>query len=218
MDKFVSYATGPACWPGEPGAVIRRGRDGEIEMVNLIWGFAPREAGGRAITHVRSEGRPFGSRRCLIPGSEFSVASGRGRARRKWRVTMTGRDGYFYFAGIWRPAEADWPPSYALLTVAAGPDIAPSQARQVAVIRREARMAWLDSLEPQAKLLAPLPKGSFSLEQIEGPGGGRGPCRGEMVHRAIRPIAPTPWWYGLSERHPGLDPGSSDERPSRALD
>ena len=26
---------------GQPGAVIRRGRDGKSEMVNLIWGLEP---------------------------------------------------------------------------------------------------------------------------------------------------------------------------------
>jgi putative SOS response-associated peptidase YedK len=171
VDRFVSYATGPAFHAGGPGAVIRRDRDGAIEMVNLIWGLAPREPGGRPLTHVRAERACFARRRCLIPASRFSVASGRGAERRKWQVTLLGREDLFYLAAIWRPACRDWPASYALITTAAGGDVAPRHDRQVAVIRREARWAWLDHLKPQAELLAPHPKGTFALEQMEGPVG-----------------------------------------------
>ena len=169
VDRFVSYATGPALAPGEPGAVIRTGEDNEVEMVNLRWGLPPPQPGARPLTHLRSEGRSFGRRRCLVPGSQFTIAAGEGKARRKWRVTAAGRDSHFYFAGLWRPAEGDWPSCYAMITIPANPDIAPFHDRQVAVIRREQAAAWLDHFEPEAKLLAPLPKGSFRLEQVEGP-------------------------------------------------
>lgn len=169
VDKFVSYATGPAHAAGEPGAVIRHDCEGEIELVNLIWGWPPREKGGRPLTHLRSEGRRFGARRCLIPASQFSVANGEGATRRKWRATLVGRDELFYLAAVWRPAEGDWPASYALITMKANPDIAPYQDRQVAVIRRADRWNWLDHLKPQDDLLSPHPKGTFGIEQIEGP-------------------------------------------------
>jgi len=168
VDLFVSCKTGPALAAGEPGAVIRRDRDGEAEMVNLIWGFEPREPGERPITLLRSEGRRFGSKRCLIPASEFTVRSGTGKELRKWRVT-TIRDDMFYFAGIWRPAQNGWPSSYAILTVEANSDIAPVYHRQNAVILTKDRVAWLDHLEPQDALLRPLPSMTFTLEQIEGP-------------------------------------------------
>lgn len=174
-ERSVSYATGPALRPGEPGAVIRAARGGGWELVNLIWGFAPTVPGGRPITYVGAEGRSFEMhspewRRCLIPASEFSVSSGRGKERRKWRVSLAVTEGLFYFAGIWRPAMRGWPPSYALVTIPAGPDVAPIQERQAAVIRREDRMGWLEYREPEAKLLAPLAKGSFWLEQPGLPG------------------------------------------------
>jgi putative SOS response-associated peptidase YedK len=168
-ERHVSYATGPAGKSGEPGAVIRYGHDREIELVNLVWGFAPPEPGARPFTYIRSEGRSFGSRRCLIPASEFTVSNGQGTQRRKWRASLAVTEGLFYLAGIWRPAQGNWPPSYALITISAGPDVAPYQDRQAAVISREDRMNWLDQLEPQAKLLSPLPKGTFWLEQVEGP-------------------------------------------------
>ncbi len=166
-DRSVSYATGPALTPGEPGAVIRHGHDGEIELVNLVWGFAPPKPGARPFTHIRSEAGHFGRRRCLIPASEFTVSSGLGDQRRKWRATLAVTEDLFYLAAIWRPSEGDWPPSYALITIPAGPDIAPYQDRQAAVIRRDDRMNWLDHLEPEAKLLGSLARGSFWLEPVE---------------------------------------------------
>ena len=168
VDRFVSYKTGPASTSGEPGAVIRYDRDGEVEMVNLAWGLAPPEPGGRPLTLLRSEGRRFGTRRCLIPASEFGLSSGEGKERRRWRFELVSGD-YFYFAGIWRPAEGDWPPSYAILTIAANPDVKPYKERQNAVILRKDRMAWLDHSAPQHELLKPLPRGTFGAEQIDGP-------------------------------------------------
>lgn len=168
VDRFVSYKTSPASWPGEPGAVIRRDGEGEVEMVNLAWGLEPQQPGARPFTFLRSEGRRFGARRCLIPSSEFTVSNGQGKDRRKWRVTMPAAE-FFYLGGIWRPATGGWPASYAILTIAANPDIEPYQERQGAVIRRADRINWLDHLEPQENLLKPLPKGTFYLEQIEGP-------------------------------------------------
>jgi putative SOS response-associated peptidase YedK len=167
-DRFVSYRTGPAIAAGEPGAVIRRTAGGVIEMVNLIWGLAPGEAGGRPFTTLRAEGRRFGSRRCLIPASEFFVGKGRGEERRRWRFSLVSGD-FFYFAGIWRPAEHGRAPSYAILTIAANPDVAPFHDRQMAAIRRPDRIAWLDHEMAERSLLAPLPAGTFHVEQVEGP-------------------------------------------------
>ena len=168
VDRFVSYATGPALAPGAPGAVIRLGRDGEVEMVNLIWGLEPREPNGRPITHLRAEGRNFESSRCLVPGSQFTVSSGHGRQRRRWRATVSGGDSHFYFAGIWRKTGHSWPACYAMLTIPANPDIAPIQDRQVAVILMEDARAWLDEDEAAGGLLAPHAKGTYCLTQING--------------------------------------------------
>jgi putative SOS response-associated peptidase YedK len=167
VDRFVSYKTGPALTAGEPGAVIRRDREGTIELVNLVWGFQPRQPDERPVTLLRSEGRQFDTRRCLIPASEFTVRAGPGKASGKWRVTMVGDD-FFYFAGIWRPEQNGWPPSYAILTIEANPDVAPHYHRQNAVIRREDRMNWLDGLKSDTELLRPLPGRSFRLEQVRG--------------------------------------------------
>lgn len=169
-ERSVSYMTSAAVTPGRPGAVIRHAADGALELVNLIWGLAPPEPGGRPFTFIRSEGRRFGRRRALVPVADFHLAAGEGAMRRRWRVTPVAR-APFYFAAIWAPRRDDWPASYAILTTAANPDIAPFKPRQMAVILEKDRYAWLDHEEAQAELLRPHPRGTFALEQVEGPAG-----------------------------------------------
>lgn len=157
---YASNRTSHAERIGDSGAVIRYGHDG-LEMVNLRWGFAPLEPLGRPRTALRAEARSFPDKRCLVPASEvFLPCDGR-----HYRVSLIDRD-WFYFAGIWRPASRTWPASYCLLTVAAGPDVAPLRDRQTAVILRKDRMAWLDGGD-EALLLQPLPKGTFRVERAD---------------------------------------------------
>jgi putative SOS response-associated peptidase YedK len=158
------YRTGPATRAGDYGAVIRRDFEGEVEMVNLRWGLRPKEAGGKAFTVVRAEGRSFPDRRCLVPASDFYFRKG----GKRYRFALRGTD-LFYFAGIWGPGVDGWPPSYAVLTVAANPDIAPFHDRQMAVLPPADRMAWLDLTRPEAELLRPLPAHSFHFERDDGP-------------------------------------------------
>jgi putative SOS response-associated peptidase YedK len=122
---------------GQRRVVIRR-KAGDVEMVELPWGLQPHER-GRPFTVVRAEGRDFPSHRCLVPASEF-----RHRSRGRYYGFSLADGDWFYFAGIWRPATRDWPEAYAILTIAANADIAPYHDRQMAVVRRDERMAWLD--------------------------------------------------------------------------
>jgi putative SOS response-associated peptidase YedK len=168
VDQFLAgNRTGPAPVVGEPGAVIRRGRDG-IEMVNLAWGLAPRERGGRPLAALRAEGRRFPTHRCLVPASEFFASTGKGEQRRRWRFSLSNGD-FFYFAGIWRPGTEHWPAAYAVLTVPANLDVLPYRARQMAVIRRADRMAWLNFTRSEEQLLKPLPHKSFRVDLEGGP-------------------------------------------------
>jgi putative SOS response-associated peptidase YedK len=140
-------------------AIIRRDGDG-VEMIELSWGLRPWEPGGRPVTVIRAEGRVFPSRRCLVPASEFRHRS-RGR-----RYTFSLANGYwFYFAGIWRPESRDWPEAYAILTIEANADIALYHDRQMAVLKRDQRLDWLDANQPEHELLQPLPAGTFRVEQ-----------------------------------------------------
>ncbi|SCB50314.1 Putative SOS response-associated peptidase YedK [Rhizobium multihospitium] len=140
--------------------IIRRDGD-DVEMVKLPWGLQPREAGGRPFTVVRAEGRSFPSHRCLVPASEF-----RHRSKGKQYSFSLANGDWFYFAGIWRPATGNWPEAYAVLTTAANDDISPHHDRQMAVLRRDQRMAWLDSTCPEEELLRPLPAGCFSVSRL----------------------------------------------------
>jgi putative SOS response-associated peptidase YedK len=128
-------------------------------MVNMIWGFEPLERGGRPRTVFRAEGRSFSHNQCLIPASEFYLLL-RGS---RFRFKLADKD-WFYYAGLWRPAVESWPQSYAIPNVPANPDIAPYRDRQLAIIRRSERLAWLDSEHPDDVLRA-LRSGSFIVER-----------------------------------------------------
>ena len=138
--------------------IVRYGGEG-VEMVELPWGLRPREPGGSPFHFVRSDGRTFPSHRCLVPATEFRLA----RRGQRYRFSLADGD-WFYFAGIWRPASADWPEAYAILTVAANAEVAPYHERQMAVLRRQQRMDWLDRSRPEDALLRPLPRRTFHVE------------------------------------------------------
>lgn len=141
--------------------VIRRSA-GDVEMVKLPWRLRPHERGGRRFTVVRAEGRSFPDHRCLVPASEF-----RFRIKgRQYRFALADGD-WFYFAGIWRAATADWPETYAILTTEANAEVAPYHDRQMTVLRREDRVAWLDMTSPDAALLRPLPAGSYVVSRSD---------------------------------------------------
>jgi putative SOS response-associated peptidase YedK len=140
--------------------VIIRRYGGDVEMAELPWGLQPSEVGGRPFTVVRAEGKTFPSHRCLVPASEFRHRS-RGKA---YSFSLADSD-WFYFAGVWRPATRDWPEAYAILTIEANDDVAPFHDRQMAVLRRDQRMAWLDRTCLEEELLRPLPAGTFVVSQ-----------------------------------------------------
>jgi putative SOS response-associated peptidase YedK len=142
--------------PLDERRVIIRRHDGDMEMVELPWGLRPRDGGPRAVNVVRAEGRTFSTHRCLVPASEFRHKS--------FGFSLANGD-WFYFAGIWRPATADWPEAYAILTIEANADIAPFHDRQMAVLTRERRIAWLNGLVPDDEILRPLPAGTFRVRR-----------------------------------------------------
>ena len=147
---------------GQRRVVVRRDGGG-IEMVELPWGLHPREAGGRPFTLVRAEGRSFPSHRCLVPASEVHH-KGRGGP---YAYALADGD-WFYLAGIWQPAAKGWPEAFAILTIEANADLAPFHDRQMFVVRRDQRMAWLDLTCTEAELLRPIPAGSFRVSPASG--------------------------------------------------
>lgn len=145
---------------GEPGAIIRDGRDGGVEMVNLIWGLEPTNSEGRPFEVVRAEGRTFPNNRCLVPAFEFFHM----RRGRCYRFTRVDGD-WFYLAGIWRPATPRWPSAYAVLTVEANADVQRYVERQMVVLPRDERVDWL-SASGTALFCAP-PDRTFAVELWE---------------------------------------------------
>ena len=144
---------------GQRRAIIRRNGDA-VEMVEAGWGLRPTPNSDRPFTFVRAEGRTFPTHRCLVPASDFRL-SGHGRA---YNFLLADGD-WFYLAGIWRPATADWPESYAILTIAANEDVAAYHHRQMAVLTRAQRLNWLDTVVPEDELLRPMPMGSFRVRE-----------------------------------------------------
>lgn len=140
--------------------IVRYGDEG-VEMVELPWGLKPKEHGGRPFHLVRSEGRTFPTHRCLVPATEFRLT----RGGRPYRFSLADGD-WFYFAGIWRPASAGWPEAYAILTVTANAEVAPYHERQMAVLRRQQRMDWLELSRAEDELLRPLPRRTFHVEPV----------------------------------------------------
>lgn len=146
---------------GQRRVVIRRNA-GDLEMLELPWGFEPAGRDGRPFTVIRAEGRSFPTHRCLVPASEFRLRS-RGK-----QFGFSFADGdWFYFAGLWRPSTTGWPASYAILTIDASADVAPYHDRQMAVLRREDRMRWLDHDGDEQDLLRPLPSGTVKARRWE---------------------------------------------------
>lgn len=144
--------------PLDERRVIIRRNGAVVEMVELPWGLRPREPGARPFTVVRSAGRVFPKNRCLIPASTF-----RHRSSGKMHSFSLANGDWFYFAGVWRPACTEWPESYAILTIAANDDVAPFHDRQMAVLTRDQRMAWLDATAAEDALLRPLPASTFTV-------------------------------------------------------
>jgi putative SOS response-associated peptidase YedK len=151
-------------WPTDIAPAIRRHLEG-VELAQLRWGFAPGRPKAPPVINFRSEGRGFPNARCLVPASHFFEFTGTKSPKSKWRFTKTGED-WFCFTGLWRPATADTPEAFTLLTTAPGPDVAPIHDRQMVVLERADWAAWLDLLRPEAELLKPLPPGSLQVEQV----------------------------------------------------
>jgi putative SOS response-associated peptidase YedK len=151
---------------GDRRAIIRRNPDDmqELEMVEATWGSDPRFADGASFQFVRSEGRQFPDRRCLVPASEFHMTVG----AKRYRVTLDGGN-FFYLAAIWAPPIADWPLSYRIVTVAANPEVMHYQQRHGAIIQRREVMQWLDHRVPEPAMLRTPPARTFLVEEIAPP-------------------------------------------------
>jgi putative SOS response-associated peptidase YedK len=56
--------------------------------------------------------------------------------------------------------------AFTLLTTEPGQDVAPIHNRQMVVLDRPDRLAWLDLTRPESELLRPLPDGCLAVKQV----------------------------------------------------
>jgi putative SOS response-associated peptidase YedK len=145
---------------------VMRAAGNEIELVPMIFSFPPRRPHGAPVFNFRSEGRHFAkSDRCLIPASAFFEFTGRKYPKAKHRFALRGSP-ITAIAGISRAGQGNQPPSFAMLTTAPGPDVAPYYNRQVVVLRPEDWAAWIHLTKTEAELLRPLADGSLDVATV----------------------------------------------------
>ena len=149
----------------DPGPIVRSIPDGDgFELVVRRWSWPG--PSGKPVYNFRSEGREFGSGRCLIVADGFYefTAPRDPKQKKKDRWLFTFADGEMLgIAGLVRSVP-NVGEAFTMLTTEPGPDVAPYHNRQVAVVPREDWGKWLDGSAPAARLLAPMPGGSLTVQ------------------------------------------------------
>ena len=141
-------------------APIIRPVSGGVELVSLRWGLIPwfhakgikewkmltTNARWETLTTTRTFKTAAAKRRCLIPVSEFYEWTGEKGSKTKWSFARSDGD-WFCFAGVWDRAQAadGEIESYALITTAAGPDVAQYHNRQPVILERPEYASWLSA-------------------------------------------------------------------------
>jgi len=141
-------------------------RGDEIELVRMTFSLPPgRPGGARSSTSARTDDILPTATAAVIPASAFFEFTGKKYPKAKHRFALKGSP-ITAIAGISRRAEGNHPPSFAMLTTAPGPDVAPYHNRQVVVLRPEDWAAWIHLTKPEAELLRPLPEGSLNVATL----------------------------------------------------
>jgi putative SOS response-associated peptidase YedK len=139
---------------------------GAADLIQRRWSWPG--PNGKPVYNFRSEGREFGSGRCLIVADgfyEFTAHSDpKSKRKHKWLFTLRDSD-VFAIAGLWRDAPAVGE-AFTMLTMEPGPDVAPYHNRQIAVLPPAEWARWLDPGIAARDVLRPLPAGSLQVEQI----------------------------------------------------
>jgi putative SOS response-associated peptidase YedK len=149
----------------DPAPILRRSTEepDSYDVVVRRWSWPG--PGGKPVYNFRSEGREFGSGRCLIIADGFYefTAPADPKAKRKDRWLFTSPDdGMLGIAGLVR-STPDVGEAFTMLTTEPGPDVAPYHNRQVAVLPPGDWKAWLDGSVAARGLLKPLPEGTLTV-------------------------------------------------------
>lgn len=140
-------------YPGHSGVVVRRGEDGEREMVMMRWGFVlPQEGKApKEVTNARADKvatspfwrQSFEQRRCLVPVTSFCEWTDKpdpktGKKRKVWFGVKDVE--VFAFAGLWRQWRGNYKgelvewETYAFLTTEANEVVRPVHAKAMPVV------------------------------------------------------------------------------------
>ena len=149
----------------EQAPIVRAGGNG-FELVNRRWSWpAPN---GKPVYNFRSDGREFGSGRCLFVADSFfeftPQEDPKAKRKHKWKFTLKDQP-MFAIAGLCRTDEKVGE-ACTMLTTEPGEDVKPYHNRQIAVLAPQDFARWLDPSVPAREVLKPLPPGSLDVEQI----------------------------------------------------
>jgi putative SOS response-associated peptidase YedK len=147
-------------------APIVRVAQGGFNLVSRRWSWpAPN---GKPVYNFRSEGREFGSGRCLILADSFfeftPQEDPKAKRKHKWKFTLKDQP-MFAIAGICRTDEKVGE-ACTMLTTEPGEDVRPYHNRQIVVLGPGDFARWLDPSIPAREIVKPLPAGSLEVQQI----------------------------------------------------
>jgi len=182
-DRTGNLPLFPSIFPDSVAPIVRRGADGERELVTARWGMpGPPQFGGQPVTNIRNVASPhwrgwLGARnRCVVPATSFcEYADTKPRKTPIWFALGEDRP-LFAFAGLWtRWRGVRGPKSaavegehelYGILTTAANAVVAPIHPKAMPVILTTAAEAdlWLEGQTPAALALQrPLPDEALAI-------------------------------------------------------
>jgi putative SOS response-associated peptidase YedK len=157
--------------PTQAAPVVRAGEaPARRELALLRWGLIPASAEdariGAPLINARVETaasrpafqRSFRRRRCLVPADGFYEWRRAGRRSQPFHVRRASGEP-FAFAGLWdrsRASDGAEVESFAILTMAAGPAVAPIHDRMPVIVARADHDLWLDPAEHRPAALAAL--------------------------------------------------------------
>lgn len=168
--------------PGQPIGVIAQDGSGARTHCVMRWGFCPAwakpdspmakapliNARGETAFEKPSFRDAWRKRRCLIPATGFYEWQGP-TSRRQPILLTPHHGGLIAFAGLWETQKGPDGAAIdgaAIVTMPAGPDIAPLHDREPVLIAPEAFSAWLFMPESAFSLMQPAPAGFWRQRAV----------------------------------------------------
>ncbi len=180
-DRSGNLPLFPGIFPDQLAPIVRRGPDGERELVTARWGMpGPPQFGGQPVTNIRNVMSPHWrgwlGNRCVVPATSFcEYADTKPRKTPIWFALGEDRP-LFAFAGLWArwrgvrglksaPAEGEHQ-LYGILTTDANALVAPIHPKAMPVILTTPAEVdlWLEGQTLDAlNLQRPLPDSALGI-------------------------------------------------------